>query len=283
MECIVCKCKQFNLIQNGTRDNEALDVYKCASCGTIQLSDFNHIDDDFYQESGMWNGNPVEVNKNPMDVLDDYRRAELLSSYCLNKSYLDFGCGTGGVLKHVSAYAKRTAGVEIEKKVVDNLKKNYGSVFQVEDDIDKYNESFDVISMFHVIEHLTDPMELLEKIKKHLKPGGEFIIETPNADDALISLYNCDAFKKFTFWSCHVVLYNSKSLETLLKNAGFKIKWSKQVQRYPISNHLYWLCNGKPGGQNVWNFLNSDIASMEYARMLEEKGICDTLMMCVTC
>lgn len=108
------------------------------------------------------------------------------------------------------------------------------------------------------------------------------IIETPNADDILLKLYDCDAYKRFTYWSCHVFLYTTYSLELLLKRVGFKINWSRQIQRYPLSNHLYWLTEGKPNGHNIWKNIDSEILKTEYARILEKEKMCDTLLISVS-
>lgn len=114
------------------------------------------------------------------------------------------------------------------------------------------------------------------EIKKYLNPDGVLIIEVPNADDALITLYECEAFKNFTYWSCHVFLYNAFTLDKITSKAGFSNKYVKQIQRYPLSNHLYWLSKGKPGGHKEWRLLTSE--STEYEKILAAVGKCDTIM-----
>lgn len=79
------------------------------------------------------------------------------------------------------SYAKSVAGVELEKATREKL---MADGIRVTDSIDKFDEKFDVITMFHMIEHLVNPTEFLQKIKEHLEEDGELIIETPNADEA---------------------------------------------------------------------------------------------------
>ena len=115
-----------------------------------------------------------------------------------------------------------------------------------------------------------------------MKLGGKIFIETPNSNDALISLYQSNSFQDFTYWDNHLVLFNNKSFEYLCnKIIGIKYK-SIAVQRYNISNHLYWLASGKPGGHKVWNFLNNKVIENQYKNILSELGANDTLFYEIT-
>lgn len=107
---------------------------------------------------------------------------------------------------------------------------------------------------------------------------GELIIEVPSADDALLKLYECQSFSDFNYWSFHLYLYNEETLTALLYKVGFKVNWIKQVQRYPLSNHLYWLTKGLPGGQNIWKIFNNTSLLGEYQKVLESEKMCDTII-----
>ena len=115
-------------------------------------------------------------------------------------------------------------------------------------------KNYDLITAFHVFEHLSDPIFFLKKLSELLTKEGEIIIEVPNSDDALLTLYENIDFSNFTYWSQHLFLFNNKTIELLVRKAGLKLNWLKQIQRYPLSNHLYWLSKGKPGGHKVWSF-----------------------------
>ncbi len=95
---------------------------------------------------------------------------------------------------------------------------------------------------------------MLVELADLLTGKGEIIIEVPHADDALLSLYECEPFSHFTYWSCHLFLYTVTTLEMLVEQTGLKLNYIKQVQRYPLSNHMYWLAEGKPGGHKIWSF-----------------------------
>lgn len=132
--------------------------------------------------------------------------------------------------------------------------------------------------MFHVLEHLIDPVNVLETLRSTLSENGKLIIEVPNSNDALLTLYNSKSFSEFTYWSCHLYLFNPSTLKTVIEKAGYKVNYIKQIQRYPLSNHLYWLSKELPGGHQKWGFLDSVELHSQYENQLAALGICDTLI-----
>lgn len=76
--------------------------------------------------------------------------------------------------------------------------------------------------MYHVIEHLKDPIAALKKVYTMLAPGGTFIIGTPDFDSAAARRYG----KKFRMLHdpTHISLFSSDSMHRCLRNQGFKIK-----------------------------------------------------------
>jgi hypothetical protein len=73
-------------------------------------------------------------------------------------------------------------------------------------------------------------------------------------------------------------LYNAATLAILAKKAGLEVEAVQQTQRYPLSNHLYWLAAGKPGGHLRWNFLNDPALEDAYRHALSSLGKCDTIV-----
>ena len=104
------------------------------------------------------------------------------------------------------------------------------------------------------------------------------IIEVPHARDALFTIYDCEKFKQFTFWSEHLILHTKTSLKLILNAAMFSSFEIYGYQRYPLSNHLYWLSKGMPGGQDKWPELISDKLNFEYKEQLSKLDRTDTLI-----
>ncbi len=125
-------------------------------------------------------------------------------------------------------------------------------------------------------------MKILDKLKNLLEDNGRLIIEVPNANDALLTIYENEAFSNFTYWSCHLYLYTHHTLNLLAKQAGFEVEFIKHIQRYPLSNHLYWLSKNKPGGHEKWgNFFDSKELNSAYENQLASLGATDTIIACL--
>lgn len=124
---------------------------------------------------------------------------------------------------------------------------------------------------------------MLAGLARQLKPNGRMIVEVPSAEDALLSLYDCDAFQRFTYWSQHLYLFNASTLEMLARQAGLQVVAVQHYQRYPLSNHLHWLSQGKPGGHQRWAFLDTPELASAYASTLAALGKTDTLIAHLEC
>ena len=133
-----------------------------------------------------------------------------------------------------------------------------------------------------MVEHLSDPAKVLTELSKLLSSEGEMIIEVPNSDDALLTLYGNQPFQNLTYWSQHLFLFNAQTMWGLIEKAGLKLSWIKHIQRFPLTNHLYWLAKGKPGGHKKWAFMNADRLNEQYAQKLAALGLTDTIVAGVT-
>lgn len=282
--CLICGMKKFRCIHIGTRDVPGMKVLKCISCGCVQLESREYNTEENYANGGMLRGRGYNVLSDDHTDLDwnawvkqteadDERRFQQLSALCAGKNVLEFGCGSGGFLRKIKNLAASVTGIELMDEARKRLEEEGISVYKRLDDKQKY----DVICMFHVIEHLNDPDSILKSLRQHMKAGGIFVCETCNADDALITKYHCRAFADFTYWSAHVFLYNSETLEKLMLRNGFLTVHNSQIQRYPLANHLYWLANGEPGGHVKWKDFCDQALDEQYARMLADRKVSDTL------
>jgi hypothetical protein len=175
-----------------------------------------------------------------------------------------------------SSISSKTVAVEPQESVRKVLIESGYEVYPSVDDV-PYN-NFDVVTLFHVFEHLIDPLGTLEVLKTKMSQGGKIVIEVPHAKDILIDFLDLDAFKSFTFWSEHLILHTRDSLRIFLEKAGFVNISIMGVQRYPLANHLYWLSRGKPGGHIEWAHLRTPELDAAYADMLAKIDNTDTLI-----
>jgi SAM-dependent methyltransferase len=167
------------------------------------------------------------------------------------------------------------AGVEPQEGVRKGLESLGYEMYRVPEDIPQ--NSFDVITLFHTLEHLIEPLEVLDNLKQALRPGGVLIVEVPHARDALFAL---DAFKNFSLWGEHMILHTQESLRKFLSVTGFNEIEVFGHQRYPASNHLGWLALGLPGGQKLLasNGGGESEMEMQYRDLLISNDKTDTIM-----
>lgn len=260
------------------RDRDDVSVLKCRKSGVLFLSQTEHIERKYYQQKeglSYWEaGSRKQALAQTYE--DDHRRANQFRGMICNKSWLDIGTGAGGILDLLSSVALESVAIEPQQGIRSELLKLGYNVFSDIEDVQ--HMTFDVITLFHVFEHFTQPLEMLKRIKRLLNPGGKVVIEVPHANDFLISFLELECFKAFTFWSEHLVLHTRKSLEAFLSHAGFDDISIQGFQRYPLANHLHWLARHKPGGHVAWSHLNSQALEQAYADMLAKMDQTDTLI-----
>jgi SAM-dependent methyltransferase len=273
--CYLCGGRKFAKRSGAVRDNPAIGIFECVSCGLVLLSSFDHISKDFYASSKMHDDCQIDTKTWLKEAeADDARRYRWLAPLIKKKSVLDFGCGAGGFLTRAKKIARRAAGVEPQRSLAPHFSKQRIRVFP---SVEKIKGAYNIITLFHVLEHLPDPAAVLRSLAGRLEPRGRLIIEVPSANDALLTLYNSRAFSNFTYWSCHLFLFTPETLSALAVKAGLRTDYIKQVQRYSLANHLYWLSRGKPGGHKIWRFINSRGLHRAYERQLSAIGRCDTI------
>jgi SAM-dependent methyltransferase len=280
IHCYLCGNKGSEPVPGRVRDRPEIPILRCTSCGLVFLGSFAHVHEAFYE------GDYTDENHSDQDWKsflndcrwDDERRFRQLLPLIVNRRYMDVGCGGGGVMLLAQSHCHSVRGVEPQRRWREAMAKEGLSVATSLDEV--ADESQEVISLFHVLEHVPDPLPFLRKIIGKAARGGHVVIEVPNADDALLTLYHLKAFSEFTYWSPHLFLYTQKTLGMLLEKTGISRDTFviQQYQRYPLSNHLMWLAQGKPGGHLKWPFLDSPVLQGEYAAQLAKLGKCDTLI-----
>jgi 2-polyprenyl-3-methyl-5-hydroxy-6-metoxy-1,4-benzoquinol methylase len=99
---------------------------------------------------------------------DDERRYQFVKEKITNKVVLDFGCGIGGFLEKAKKSAKEVRGVELEKVLQSSFKSRNLNVFSDLKLAKKDNQKYDIITAFHVVEHLQNPKEVLQQLSELL-------------------------------------------------------------------------------------------------------------------
>lgn len=137
------------------------------------------------------------------------------------QSLLDVGCGVGIFLKKVKEIGWNAIGVDMSSSAVQYAR-NHGLVVRVGkiEELKFKSGSFDVITLFQTIEHIEDPLKILNKVYSLLRKGGILMITTPSEESFMARVLG-----KFWFGYRnieHLFFFNKQSLTVMQKKVGFK-------------------------------------------------------------
>lgn len=149
---------------------------------------------------------------------------------------LDIGAGTGEFLNYCRAYDWNIIGVEPNAKARKIAYERHEIVLQNEADLSILEKgSTDVITMWHVLEHITDPLSQLETNYQLLNKSGLLVLALPNYE-------SWDANKYGRFWAAydvprHLYHFTKKSVSMLAEKSGFRV-----VEINPMKFDSFYIC-----------------------------------------
>jgi lipopolysaccharide transport system ATP-binding protein len=169
--------------------------------------------------------------------LDEYARVELAHGWTLRRvelllrcaappaRVLDVGCGTGAFAGLARAAGFDVVGLELHPAIANFAQRTFElpvHVGALRDHADL--QPFDVITLWHVLEQVPDPVGLLEQCRARLAPGGRLLLRTPRLDDGRGFDELRSAGSPFVHAlrpDEHVYLFSRAALEQALARAGF--------------------------------------------------------------
>ncbi len=144
---------------------------------------------------------------------------------------LDVGCGLGTFMKYAESNGYQTVGLEADPTAAKVAAKHVkGEIINKTIDEFAYQPGeFDAIVMWDVIEHLVDPADAVRRLTGALKPGGKFIIETPNEKYVLrkvaLLMEKLTGYRlrvgKYFYYVEHKFYFNPDNITRLLADCGF--------------------------------------------------------------
>ena len=271
------KFKNLKQISDKTRDKK-VKVWQDKNTKIILL-DRNLRNPNYYKrKKELFQNKKINIRSNNLSINlnqinDANRRVNQFRKILKNKSVLDFGCAYAEFLSNIKC-SKDLYGIEIRQQCLSYIKKNKKNL-RIFSNLSFSKKNFDVITLFHVLEHMPKQVEILQQLKKKLKPKGKIIIEVPHANDILFKL---DGFKQFSLWSEHLVLHTKTSLKIILRKAGFKKIKIHYYQRYNLNNHMGWMLFNKPDGHVFLSKFHGKSSIKKYENYLIKNKISDTLI-----
>ena len=137
----------------------------------------------------------------------------------VDATILDYGCGTGGFLEYTSSQSYKSFGVETSANARDQaIKKNLTVAASWEK---LSQEKFNLISMWHVLEHVSDLDQCIQEIQKRLNTNDILLIAVPN-------LHAFDALHFAEFWAAfdvprHLWHFSQRGIKQLIEPNGFEL------------------------------------------------------------
>ncbi len=225
MKCVICGEKKWRNKFNRL----ATEFVECTNCGLIRtepIPSFEQISDHYNKK--FVTGNYELLQRYDSDYETIYRQfLKFTTFYSRNpqgQRLLDIGCFTGQFLDVAKHAGFLTHGVEYQSEAARIAnEKHDGRVHcgQIESYYEAPSKSFDVVTLFGVIEHLTEPDNTVRIIAKLIKQGGIFIIQTPNTASFPARLLG-------KWWPAyapveHIHYFSPRNIKILLERHSFRV------------------------------------------------------------
>ena len=224
MKCLICKAET----KTTGREIEKMNLLQCPSC----LSEFLYPqpNDEKLRElySGKyynsWGSKTTMESTIRMKKLTGYRYLDRIAEYAGSGKILDIGCAMGFFLDAARERGFEPYGVEFSTYSAEIARKKFGNdvIFHGTLEQSDFNEdTFDVITMFDLLEHVRNPLNTLKIASRLLKRNGIIMITTPDLSRFLRLLMG----KKWLHYKAeHLYYFHRNGILKLFVKAGFKIE-----------------------------------------------------------
>ena len=224
--CPNCGCKENKL---KIKEEEFL-ISQCLNCGLVYLlnpPDEKDIYEDYYKIE--FTGEDYTLNSKHQFLREIFeintQRIDLISNSIddfKQKKFLDIGCGSGLFLQTCKSKGIKAIGIDVSEKALNFAKDSFGvEVYQKSpDELISENKKFDVITLWHVLEHFLNPVVELKKILMLLNNDGKVIIEVPNFNSIKFILSG-NKWKGGNHPLYHRSFFTSQTLKNTLELSGF--------------------------------------------------------------
>jgi 2-polyprenyl-3-methyl-5-hydroxy-6-metoxy-1,4-benzoquinol methylase len=154
-------------------------------------------------------------------------------------TWLDFGCGNGGLVRHVLASTEAAACGFEEGSIAEEARER-GIPILSASELAQRRGGFDVVTAIEVIEHTIDPIAELRRIRELLRPGGLLFLTTGNAAPF------ADRLSRWSYVvpEIHVSFFEPRTLEYAMREAGFTPEHAEldggfdQIMKFKVLKNL---------------------------------------------
>jgi len=230
--CPICNEDSFNFLfscKDYSTSKEDFTIVNCNSCNFIftnprpkeEALGKYYVSDNYISHTN--------TSKDLFEILYQIvrkyailQKLRLVKKYSKTKKHLDIGCGTGEFLNACKTAGFKTKGIEPSKIARMQAINNYNLDISENTDLSQFDkDSFETITMWHVLEHVPDLNNTIDYFSRILEKNGAIIIAVPN-------LKSWDANYYGEYWAAwdvpiHLWHFSKRSISSLFKKWGFKL------------------------------------------------------------
>lgn len=200
---------------------------RCARCGTLHVNPMPGAAElnAHYQDPAYFSGAAAQGYRSYADMEQALRphfqrRLRLLGQLVPGRGrLLDFGCAAGYFLRQARAAGWQIAGVEVAAGMAQAAAEALGIPI-ASSLAESPARDLQAVTLWEVIEHLPQPVEVLRELRQRLTPGGVLMLSTPNTG-------HWQAIRRPEAWAgyrppAHVLFFTAQTLVLALERAGFE-------------------------------------------------------------
>jgi 2-polyprenyl-3-methyl-5-hydroxy-6-metoxy-1,4-benzoquinol methylase len=223
--CKICELTESTVVETC---EPPYCVVKCAGCGFVYVTPLpppldGHYSETYYEE---WRDKQAGARSKMWK-----KRLRELLRYKKSGTLLDVGCGLGTFLDIARAAGFDVHGTEVSEYIGELVRKKMHIDLFLGDfaNIATPQKTFDVITMWHTLEHMPDPVANLRTAHHLLKDDGLLVVAVPNVNNTVMKiLYPLVRGKPLRLFSLenkelHLSHFSSKTLAVILRKTGFEI------------------------------------------------------------
>ncbi|HII15008.1 MAG TPA: class I SAM-dependent methyltransferase [Nanoarchaeota archaeon] len=211
-------------------------IVKCRKCGLVYINP--RIKSDIIIDATSRGDDKNYVSQGVGRMLTFENELKWMAKHAPKGKLLDVGCASGFFLKVAKDAGWDVMGVEPNRWLAEYGKNNFGLNIKAGtlEGAKFRNNSFDVICMWDVIEHMPDPNHALGEANRILNKGGILIVSTPDYGSILAGVFG----RKWWFLlSHHLFYFTAKTMRKILEQNGFRVKirkmhWQKLSLQYML-------------------------------------------------
>jgi len=223
LPCNLCAGRDVTVVSRRSRSGKPLRTVACKACGLVWSDPRPQEARQFYTEDyrlaykGTFAPRDKHVLRAGRVALD---RLGMIRPHLRGRmKVLDVGSGGGEFAYLLQSLGHEVTGVEPNRGYAGFAAGQYGLDIRrgMLDEVDLEPGGWDLVTVWHVLEHMEDPAAVLRKLRGALRPGGLLVVEVPNVEATCQS-------PRGTFHEAHIFSFGIPTLSRLGEKAGFHVE-----------------------------------------------------------